>query len=205
MTDEIKKEPMLRTKLHRPPIARDHVHRGNVLSPAEPALHRPLFLVSAPTGYGKSTVVSCWLEANDILSAWLALDEDDNDLWLFLSILSPRSKAYSPQLALKRCPCSRQPICRRFSVARSLINELEQIEKTFILVLDDYHLIREKRIHRNSAKLLEHPSAFMHLVLIGRRNPSLPLASLRAKGQMIEIGIQDLRFSLDETAVSLNY
>ena len=72
-------------------------------------------------------------------------------------------------------------------LARSLINELEQIEKTFILVLDDYHLIREKRIHGLIAKLLEHPSAFMHLVLIGRRDPSLPLASLRAKGQMIEI------------------
>ena len=114
MTDEIKKEPILRTKLHRPPIARDHVHRGNILSRLNQHLHRPLFLVSAPAGYGKSTVVSCWLEANDILSAWLALDEDDNDLWLFLSYFVAAIQSLFPTACVKTMSMLRQPICRRF-------------------------------------------------------------------------------------------
>jgi LuxR family maltose regulon positive regulatory protein len=88
-------------------------------------------------------------------------------------------------------------------IASSLINELDQIKNEFILVLDDYHLIRDKNVHGLMAKLLEHPSAFLHLVIIGRRDPPLPLTSLRARGRMVEVRTQDLRFSLDETVVFL--
>ena len=85
MTGKIDTELIIRTKLHRPPIDRDHLHRNHLLNRLNHRRHRPLVLVSAPAGYGKSTLVSCWLETSDIPSAWVSLDENDNDLRLFLS------------------------------------------------------------------------------------------------------------------------
>ena len=84
MKDEKSNLPRLRTKLHRPPVAEDHLHRKRLLERLNKHIHRPLTLVSAPAGYGKSTLVSCWLEACDIPSAWISLDETDNDLRMFL-------------------------------------------------------------------------------------------------------------------------
>ena len=200
MTDEIDSELILRTKLHRPPVSRDHLHRGHLLDRLNQHQHRPLALVSAPAGYGKSTLVSCWLEACDVPSAWVSLDKDDNDLGLFLSYLVSAIQRIFPATCGATLSMLKVAHLPPVSVlARSLINELDQIEKEFILALDDYHLIRDKSVHGLVAKLLEHPSAFMHLVLIGRRDPPLPLTALRAKGQMVEIRTQDLRFSLDET------
>ena len=200
MTDEIDSELILRTKLHRPPVSRDHLHRGHLLDRLNQHQHRPLALVSAPAGYGKSTLVSCWLEACDVPSAWVSLDKDDNDLGLFLSYLVSAIQRIFPATCGATLSMLKVAHLPPVSVlARSLINELDQIEKEFILALDDYHLIKDKSVHGLVAKLLEHPSAFMHLVLIGRRDPPLPLTALRAKGQMVEIRTQDLRFSLDET------
>ena len=204
MTDEIDSELILRTKLHRPPVSRDHLHRGHLLDRLNQHQHRPLALVSAPAGYGKSTLVSCWLEACDVPSAWVSLDKDDNDLGLFLSYLVSAIQRIFPATCGATLSMLKVAHLPPVSVlARSLINELDQIEKEFILALDDYHLIRDKSVHGLITKLLEHPSAFMHLVLIGRRDPPLPLTALRAKGQMVEIRTQDLRFSLDETVTFL--
>ncbi len=166
--------------------------------------HRPLALVSAPAGYGKSTLVSCWLQACDVPSAWVSLDKDDNDLGLFLSYLVSAIQRVFPATCGATLSMLKVAHLPPVSVlARSLINELDQIEKEFILALDDYHLIKDKSVHGLITKLLGHPSAFMHLVLIGRRDPPLPLTALRAKGQMVEIRTQDLRFSLDETVAFL--
>jgi len=196
--------PILRTKLHRPPIDGAHLHRGHLLDRLNQSRYRPLALVSAPAGYGKSTLVSCWLEACDVPGAWVSLDENDNDLRLFLS--------YFVSAILRIFPVACTETLSMLSVdqlppvsvlSRSLINELDQIEKAFILVLDDYHLIRDQSIHALIAELLDHPSAFTHLVLICRRDPPLPLTALRAKGKMIEMRTRDLRFSLEETLVFL--
>ena len=204
MTGKIDSELILRTKLHRPPVSRDHLHRGHLLDRLNQHQHRPLALVSAPAGYGKSTLVSCWLEACDVPSAWVSLDEDDNDLGLFLSYFVSAIQRIFPATCGATLSMLNEAHLPPVSVlARILINELDQIEKEFILALDDYHLIRDKSVHGLIAKLLEHPSAFMHLVLIGRRDPPLPLTALRAKGQMVEIRTQDLRFSLDETVAFL--
>ena len=204
MTDEIDSKLILRTKLHRPPVSRDHLHRGHLLDRLNQHQHRSLALVSAPAGYGKSTLVSCWLEACDVPSAWVSLDEDDNDLGLFLSYFVSAIERIFPDTCGATLSMLKVAHLPPVSVlARSLINELDQIEKAFILVLDDYHLIRDKNVHGLITKLLHHPSAFMHLVLIGRRDPPLPLTALRAKGQMIEIRTQDPRFSLDETGAFL--
>ncbi|MFH1981351.1 MAG: LuxR C-terminal-related transcriptional regulator [Pseudomonadota bacterium] len=204
MTKKHNIEPIIRTKLHRPPVASDHVHRGELLNRLARQQHRPLTLVSAPAGYGKSTLVSCWLTACDDPSTWVSLDEHDSDLRGFLSYLIAAIQSVlpgacgeiMPKLGFERLPDVS-------AMAINLINELDRFEKPFILVLDDYHRIRDKKVHELIADLLRHPSAVMHLVLIGRRDPPLPLASLRAKGQMLEIRTRDLRFSLEETLIFL--
>jgi LuxR family maltose regulon positive regulatory protein len=196
--------PILQTKLHRPQASRDHVHRESIIKLLDQSLHLPLALVSAPAGYGKSTLVSCWLEACNIPNAWVSLDEHDNDLRLFLTYFANAIQRIVPRGCAEILSMLEFEHLPPFSVmARTLINGLDQIGKAFILVLDDYHLIREKSVHRLIDRLLQHPSRFMHLVLIGRRDPPLPLSSLRAKGQMIEIRTQNLQFSLEATRILL--
>ncbi len=196
--------PIIRTKLHRPPIDRAHLHREHLLDRLNQSRCRPLTLVSAPAGYGKSTLASCWMEACDVPSAWVSLDENDNDLRIFLSYFVYAIQQIFPAACTEtQSMLGIDPLPSVSVLARNLINELDQIDKSFILALDDYHMIRDKSIHEIIAKLLRHPSAFMHLVLIGRRDPPLPLTALRAKGQMIEMRAQELRFSLEETVVLL--
>ncbi len=196
--------PLIRTKLHRPPVAKDHLHRQHLLDRLNRNLHRPLTLVSAPAGYGKSTLVSCWLEACDIPSAWVSLDENDNDLRMFLAYFLTAVQSIFPDSARKTQALLNSTDLPLLSVmARSLINELDQIDKAFILVLDDYHFIGEKAVHDLLNELLNHPPASMHLVLATRRDPPLPLPILRARSQMTEIRVQDLRFSSAETATFL--
>ncbi len=166
--------------------------------------HRPLALVSAPAGYGKSTLVSCWLQACNVLSAWVSLDENDNDLRIFLSYFVSAIQSVFPVACAETRSLLRVDQLPPVSLmARGLINELDQIENAFILVLDDYHLIRDQSVHELIAELLHHPSPSMHLVLIARRDPPLQLTALRAKGQMVEIRTGDLRFTLEETSLFL--
>jgi LuxR family maltose regulon positive regulatory protein len=196
--------PILQTKLHRPPIDGTHLHREHLLDRLSQARHQPLALVSAPAGYGKSTLVSCWLEACDVPGAWVSLDDNDNDLRLFLSyFVSAIQRIFPVACTETRSMFSVDPLPTVSVMARSLINELDRNEKAFVLVLDDYHLIRDQNIHKLVAELLHHPPAYMHLVLVGRRDPPLPLTALRAKGQMIEMRTRDLRFSLEETLAFL--
>jgi len=166
--------------------------------------YRPLALISAPAGYGKSTLVSCWLDACDVPSAWVSLDENDNDLRIFLSyFVSAIQRIFPAACTETQSMLGVDPLPPVSVMARSLINELDRIEKTFILVLDDYHLIRDQSIHKLIAELLHHPSPLMHLVLIARRDPPLPLTALRARGQMVEMRTRDLRFTLEETTIFL--
>ena len=90
MADDTTTIPLLSTKLQRPPIVGEHVHRSQLLERLDQRRQRPLTLVTAPAGYGKSTLVSCWLQTCDISAAWLSLDETDNDPHLFLSYLAQR-------------------------------------------------------------------------------------------------------------------
>ena len=204
MTKKISPEPIIRTKLHRPQITRGHVHRNNIFSRLNQNLHRPLVLVSAPAGYGKSTLFTCWLEACDVPSAWVSLDKEDNDLRVFLSYFAAAVQRIFPVALCKTLPLLKvDPLPPVSTLARGLINELALVKKAFILVLDDYHLIRDKSIHDLITTLLQHPSNLMRLVLIGRHDPPLRLTHLRARGQMIEIRTQDLRFSLEETVAFL--
>jgi LuxR family maltose regulon positive regulatory protein len=201
MSGETTSIPLLRTKLHRPPVADDHLHRQRLLNRLEKRLFRPLTLISAPAGYGKSTLMSCWLETCDLPSAWVSLDDGDNDLRMFLSyfLAAVRSifSGFGRGLQFLLETSDLPPVS---VLLRTLINELDRVDKTFILVLDDYHVIQESVIHRLFDELLRHPPESLHLALVSRQDPPFPITKLRARGQMTEIRAQELRFSSAETS-----
>ena len=184
--------PLLRTKIHRPPVDNDHIHRPLLLARLSRNRRLPLTLISAPAGYGKSTLASCWLASVDVLSAWVSLDENDNDPRFFLAYVVAAVQAIFPGTLPKTQTLLNAPTLPPVSVlAPILINELDAIDAAFILVLDDYHAIKEKVVHDLLAQLLIHPPAPMHLVLVSRYEPPLSIASFRAHRQMTEIRARD--------------
>ena len=200
-TDETSARSITTTKLRRPRTPGDHVHRSRLLKQLDKGHGLPLTLVSAPAGYGKSTLVSSWVEACDCPSAWITLDKDDNDLHLFLNYLIHALQTVFPELDLETQDLLSAPSLPPVSVlARYLLNDLDDLDETFILVLDDYHLIHETAVHDLLAELLSHPPPAMHLALLTRRDPPLPISTLRARAQLTEIGVSQLRFTPEETA-----
>jgi len=196
--------PLIRTKLHWPRVTGDLVPRPRLLEQLEQWRDRPLTLVIAPAGYGKTTLVTSWLAACDCPSAWLSLDKDDNDFVLFLSYFLAAIQTMFPDAVEETSAwLSAASLPPLEILARSLINELDQIEQSFILVLDDYHSIQNMDVHHLLAELLRHPPHVQHLVLASRSDPPLSLATLRARGQATEIRIHQLRFTEAETATFL--
>ena len=160
--------------------------------------------MSAPAGYGKSTLVSSWLDALDEPSAWLSLDEQDDDLRQFLSYVIAAVQTVSGKTCRESAAILSAPEMPPASaLAGCLGNDLEAIETPFVLVIDDYHRVHEQAIHSVLSQLLQHPPRSLHLVLITRRDPPLPLAGLRARSSVVEIREEDLRFSREETRTVL--
>ncbi len=204
MTAETSTVPIIYTKLHRPPVASDHLRRQHLLDRLNQNRHRPLTLLSAPAGYGKTTLMSCWLESCDVPSTWISLDENDNDLKIFLAyFLAAVQRIFPDAVRETQAMLNAVEPPTLQILARSLINELDQIEKNFILVLDDYHIINDKEVQDLLIELLKYPPSPMHLVLATRRDPAIPLTLNRARSRMTEIRIQDLRFSAEETTAFL--
>ncbi len=191
---------LIQTKLHQPSLPVDMVLRPRLTTWLEQRRGRPLTLISAPAGYGKSTLISCWLETVDCPTAWVSLDERDNQLGSFLGYFLAAVENIFPNAVEETQSfllAASQPSIS--AIANTLINELNQIEPPFILVLDDYHLIETQAIHDLLNDLLLYPPENLHLVLGTRMDPLLPLATLRANNQMTEVRIPDLRFNQEET------
>jgi LuxR family maltose regulon positive regulatory protein len=166
---------------------------------------KPLTLVSAPAGYGKSALISSWLETCKNPCAWLSLSESDSDLRTFTSYFIATFHKHFPAACQKTQALLKNLDLPSFeTLGASLLNELDRIKQPFILVLDDYHLIREMAVHKLIAQILKHPPQFFHLVIVGRRDPPLAISSLRAQSQLIEIRTEDLCFSAPETETLLN-
>ena len=193
--------PILTTKLYRPPASPDLEPRTRLLERLDRNRQRPLTLITAPAGYGKTVLVSQWVESGNVSSAWFSLDETDNDLGVFVSYLFAAVSHTFPDLALRSLNLLAAPNLPPVSVlAQTLINDLDQLEQPFILVLDDIHRIHHQEICELLDLLLQHPPYNLHLVMIGRHDPPLQISSLRAHGLMTEFRTLDLRFTSDETA-----
>lgn len=189
------------TKLNIPPVRPPMVSRPRLTERLQEGLKRNLILVSAPAGFGKTTLTSEWVRQNQpkISTAWVSLDEGDNDPVRFWDYFIAALQTIQPSvgesaLALLRYPES-PPIV---SVLTTLINELAIVSSEYMLVLDDYHLIESQQIHDGITYLLEHMPVQMHLAIATRADPPLPLAHFRGRGTMLEIGADDLRFTLED-------
>jgi LuxR family maltose regulon positive regulatory protein len=192
-------EFIVSSKLRRPPLSRDHLHRPQLLSRLDEGLHNTVNLISAPAGYGKSTLASCWIETCGLPFAWISLDRKDDDLRLFLLYFISALRSISEYACTETLSILRSITLPPDSVLTDrLINEMDSIDTNYIVVLDDYHHIQNQQIHTLLSALLNAPPGTMHLVLISRRDPPLPLASLRAKGRMTETRTQNLRLSPEE-------
>jgi len=192
---------ILATKLHRPTVASDLVRLPRALELLDEGAAMPLTLVSAPAGYGKSTLVSSWLEGRAEPSAWLTLDEADADLTVFVHYLAAAIHTALPDacrrtLALLAAP--EPPSLSTLTV--NLGNELEALEQPLTLVLDDYQRIGEPAIHDLLSELLTHPAPPLHLVVVTRQDPPFPLTALRAHAQLTEVRMGDLRLRRSEAA-----
>jgi LuxR family transcriptional regulator, maltose regulon positive regulatory protein len=211
-------EQLLTTKLHIPPTRPQLVLRPRLVKRLNDGLGCKLTLLSAPAGFGKTTLVSEWLDdfrlaaanedhaANRI--AWFSLDEGDNDLVRFLAYFITALKQASGMQsvigvgALEMLQSPQPPPAE--TVLTSLLNEVAAIPDRIILVLDDYHVIEIQPIHEALTFLLEHSPQQLHLVIATREDPHIPLARLRARCHMTELRAADLRFTPSEAAEFLN-
>jgi LuxR family maltose regulon positive regulatory protein len=192
---------ILKTKLYPPPITPDMVPRSELLERLERDQQRPLTLISAPAGYGKSILASMWLQASGLPGGWVSLDSTDNDLRTFVRyMLAAIQTAVPDKLSLTQDLLNAPSLPAGIILARHLIVDLDQIETPILLILDDIHHIRAQSIFNFLDALLNHPTPVLRLVLVGRQDPPLPIASLRAYQRVSEIRARDLRFSPEETS-----
>ena len=204
--------PILATKLFIPPPRSKIVHRPRLIERLNEALSSgcKLTLISASAGFGKTTLVSEWIASCQQPVAWLSLDEGDNEPTRFLTYLVTALQTLPPKtgganigagvLGVLQSP---QPPSTE-SILTILLNEITAIPDHFILVLDDYHVLDSKPVDEALTFLLEHLPPQMHLAITTREDPHLPLARLRARGQLTELRAADLRFTPAEAAEFLN-
>lgn len=195
---------LLQTKLNRPPLGDYIISRPRLTERLERGVKRKLTLVTAPAGYGKSTLVVSWLESCPRPAAWVSLDETDNELTRFLTYvvaalqtIFPNSFSQTHSLLL-----SPQNVAPEFLVT-TLINEIEAIDEAFILVLDDYHHLVDEAIHQVMGKLIALMPTCMQLVIVSRETPPFPIPRLRGRGELSQIHPNDLSFSVAETEAFL--
>ena len=198
MIDNIRRSLTL-TKFQRPRVGRDLVERPRLLE--QLGAPTALTLVIAPAGYGKTTLLSTWLETCALPSAWLSLDALDNDLMTFTASVVATVQTLFPMVGAETVDLlhgvTRPPLA---TITRSLLNTLESIEQEFILVLDDYHLIHDNIVHELVADLIRYSPRNLSLVIAARSDPPLPLARLRASGPFTEVRAANLRFTVEEAA-----
>jgi len=216
--------PLLTTKLYIPPVCPGLVSRPRLIERLNTGLHRRLTLISAPAGFGKTTLLSEWIHTivgahravgahrdAPLHVAWVSLDEGDNDpmrFWSYLSAALQKAQPGTGETALTMLRSTPPPAIE--AILTTLINEIvaasqgDHEDHPYVLVLDDYQMIKEQSIHESLAFLLDHLPPQMHLGLATRIDPPLNIARLRVRGQVTELRADDLRFTPDEAASFLN-
>ncbi|MDI7275523.1 MAG: tetratricopeptide repeat protein, partial [Anaerolineae bacterium] len=194
---------LLTTKLSPPAAPHSLVRRARLLDRLNEGCRRKLTLVSAPAGFGKTTLLAEWAAAARLLVAWVSLDEHDNDPHRFWTYVIAALAGPSP---VAEAPLLLQPGPSRAldDALAGWINEaVHAVPGDLALVLDDFHLITNPALHRSVTFLLDHSPPRLHLVIAGREALSLPVARLRAQGQLMEVRAGDLSFTPAETAALL--
>ncbi|GIP38175.1 hypothetical protein J31TS4_14550 [Paenibacillus sp. J31TS4] len=195
---------LLSTKLHLPHSRSRVVPRPRLLERLEEGLHRKLTLLSAPAGYGKTTLASGWAAACGRPAAWLSLDEEDREPARLLTCLVAAMRTIAPHTGEGVLGMLRAPQPPPLEAALTIwLNELAAMPDPFLLVLDDYHVLQSEAVDRAIALVLERMPPQMHLVLATREDPHLPLARLRVRDQLTEVRAADLRFGVAEAAAFL--
>jgi LuxR family transcriptional regulator, maltose regulon positive regulatory protein len=196
---------VLATKLYRPPLRPQLISRLRLVQRLEKSRAGKLTLISAPAGFGKTTLLSEWLAGCGCQAAWVSLDAEDSDPARFLLYLVAALQTVDPQLGkgmMGRLVSPQPPPVE--SVLTAILNEINTVQDPFVLVLDDYHAISSQQVDDALAFLVEHLPPKMHLVISTREDPPLLLARLRARDQITELRTPDLRFTLDEASQFLN-
>jgi len=199
--------PLVRTKLYVPRVRRGLVPRPRLHERLNGASHPRLTLVSAPPGFGKTTLLAAWLDADASARrpvAWVSLEESEREPASFWTYVVTALDAAAPGVGAGALPLLQTANPPMETVLATVLNELEALPAGLDLVLDDYHLADGPGIAADVGFLLEHLPPQVRLVISTRADPALPLARLRARGQLVEVRAADLRFTLDEVAAYLN-
>ncbi len=192
---------LIKTKFHIPSIRTDQLARAHLIDLINSGLDRALILVSAPAGYGKTTLASRWLKESGIASAWVSLDSGDNDPHRFLYYLLAALVPLKPGIENELFGLLRGIQPAQFeNLINFLSNELNSVSNPFVLVLDDFHVIQSEVVLRIFTHLLEHLPSQMHIVILTRTDPPLPLSRLRVRNQLLDIRVDQLRFTSQEIA-----
>jgi len=196
---------ILATKLYIPVPRPGSVMRPRLIDRLNAELHGNLTLISAPAGFGKTTLVTEWIAADERQAAWLSLDDGDSDPVRFLTYIVAALQTIETEIGAGILNLLESPQPPPIdSLLTPLLNELAAIQQNFVLVLDDYHALDSSQIDAALAFLIDNQPPQMHLVITTREDPRLPLARLRVRGQLNEIRAADLRFTTDEAADFLN-
>ena len=200
------RSPILQTRLFRPKLPPDHVYRERLQALLQQGYDLPLTLISASAGYGKSTLISSWLQHIDVDSAWISLDRNQCDLPLFVHyvVAALEGCGHSVFEATRSLLHASEPTPAEY-LRRILINDLSNVSTEIILVLDDYHVITSVEIHDLINELVLNPLDRLHLVIIARHDPPLPMNKYRARRLLNEIRSNHLSFTRSETANFLHW
>jgi LuxR family transcriptional regulator, maltose regulon positive regulatory protein len=197
---------LLATKLHVPAVRGNIVHRAGLLDALSAGQSRKLILVSAPAGWGKTTLLAQWVLSGEEKQrfGWLSLDPSDNDpMWFWMYVIAALQQA-SPEVGSRAAELLEMGADLTQVVLPTLLNELDAVAGQVVLILDDYHLVVTRAIDEQLAFVINRMPPNYHLVLSTRSDPMLPLARLRASGDLAEVRTDDLRFESIEAVHLLN-
>jgi len=198
--------PLVATKFHVPARRRGVVARARLTERLPQVLESTLTLVSAPAGFGKSTLVAAWVSecrSAECASAWLALDDRDNDAARYWQYVIAALQTAVPDVGAD-ARAELESGQSTETVVAALLNDLDAVPHQLVLVLDDYHVIEAVDVHEGMAFLLDHLPPQVHVVITSRADPALPLPRLRARGELVEVRAADLRFTADEAETYFN-
>ncbi|MBI1280092.1 MAG: AAA family ATPase [Anaerolineaceae bacterium] len=196
---------ILATKLYKPVLRHGSILRPRLINRLNTGFHGKLTLISAPAGFGKTTLITEWISSGDHATAWLSLDESDSAPVRFLNYFVAALETIAPQIGARVSNALRSPQPPPIdSLLTQLLNAIATIPVNFVLVLDDYHVIDSTEIDSALSFLIDNLPSQMHLIISTREDPPLPLARLRARGQLTELRAAELRFTSHEATAFLN-